>query len=82
MPMKYRVAATALAVALSAGASNAQTAYLGTGGAPTGEGSNYHEGYGPAMQDALNPLLTAMLYSELELRPSYGTGVNIKSCAE
>lgn len=81
MPLFNRVAVAALAIALGAGASHAQVAYLGTGGAPTGEGSNYHEGYGPAIEDAINPLLTAMLYPELELRPSEGTGANIKTCA-
>ena len=69
------------AILLFLGTANAQVAYLGTGGAPTGEGSNYYEGYGPALEDALNPLLTAMLYPELELRPSNGTGANIKTCA-
>ncbi len=68
-------------IGLGLGPAQAQVAYLGTGGAPTGEGSNYHEGYGPAVADALNPLLTALLYPELELRPSYGTGANIETCA-
>jgi len=81
MRNSFCLAAGALAAALVAGAAQAQVAYLGTGGAPTGKGSNYYEGYGPAIQDALNPLLTALLYPELELRPSNGTGANIAACA-
>lgn len=81
MRKTFCLVAGALAVALMSGGVQAQVAYLGTGGAPTGEGSNYHQGYGPAIQDALNPLLTALLYPELELRPSNGTGANIEACA-
>jgi hypothetical protein len=81
MSLCARVMMSTVAIWFFIGTANAQVAYLGTGGAPTGEGSNYHEGYGPALEDALNPLLTAMLYPELELRPSNGTGANIKTCA-
>lgn len=60
----------------------AAEAHLGTGGAPDGAGSIYHQGYALPIQDLLNQELRMMLYADLELMPSAGSGANIATCAE
>lgn len=62
-------------------AAHAADAYLGTGGAPDGSGSIYHQGYALPIAETLDEALRMMLYDSLTLRPSAGSGANIAACA-
>jgi len=73
------VAATALALAASA-VSAQQTIKIFTGGAPSGEGSAYHEGIGQGVLDVLEPIAKEFGY-EVELVPSNGSVDNANRLA-
>lgn len=74
------LAAALMSAPLTPGALAAD-AYLGTGGAPDGSGSIYHQGYALPIAETLDQALRMMLYDTLSLRPSAGSGANITACA-
>lgn len=75
------LATTAIALALSTAAHAQQTIRVYTGGAPTGEGSSYHQGIGQGILDVLEPIAKEYGY-EVELVPSNGSVDNANRLAE
>jgi len=77
--MKTTFAAIAAALALP-GAALATDIVIYTGGAPTGEGSTYHEGIGKGLQEVLEELSEPYGY-EVRRVPSGGAVANAEACA-
>lgn len=80
--MIRNTALTAIALFAFATAASAQTQVIKvfTGGAPTGEGSAYHEGIGQGVLDVLEPIADELGY-EVELVPSNGSVDNANRLA-
>ncbi|MEM0906722.1 MAG: hypothetical protein AAGJ94_05105 [Pseudomonadota bacterium] len=78
--MKRMLAAAAL-LALGVSASQATEILIYTGGAPTGEGSTYHNGMGKAVEEQLRDLARPYGY-EVRRVPSGGAVANANACAD
>ncbi len=73
MRATHALLAAAAALALTASAATAQSVIkVYTGGAPTGEGSAYHEGIGQGVLDVLEPIAKEYGY-EVKLVPTNGS---------
>jgi len=79
MSMKSSLLAAILAAALP-GAALATDIVIYTGGAPTGEGSTYHEGMGVGLQELLEEMSEPYGYTVRRV-PSGGAVANAEACA-
>lgn len=75
-----KILLTATAMIAMAGAAAADSITIYTGGAPTGEGSAYHEGIGQGVADFLEPIADR-LGMEIKLVPTKGAVDNAKRLA-
>ncbi|MEM7694771.1 MAG: hypothetical protein AAF318_09990 [Pseudomonadota bacterium] len=75
-----RLLAVATVLAASMGAAQATEIVIYTGGAPTGEGSTYHNGMGKAVEEQLRELARPFGY-EVRRIPSGGAVANANACA-
>lgn len=76
-----RFLAVAAALAASMAAAQATEIVIYTGGAPTGEGSTYHNGMGKAVEEQLRELARPYGY-EVRRVPSGGAVANANACAQ
>ncbi len=76
-----RSAALALALAAIAAPASATDIVIYTGGAPTGEGSTYHNGMGQGLKEVLEELSEQYGYTVRRI-PSGGAVANANACAE
>jgi len=76
-----RTLAIAAIVASTTAAAGATDIVIYTGGAPTGEGSTYHNGMGLAVQEQLEKLAEPYGYDVRRI-PSGGAVANARACAE
>lgn len=76
-----RILAVAAVLAASVSASQATEIVIYTGGAPTGEGSTYHNGMGQAVEEQLRELARPYGY-EVRRVPSGGAVANANACAD
>jgi hypothetical protein len=75
-----RILAVATVLAAATGAAGATEILIHTGGAPTGEGSTYHNGMGVAVEEQLEELAEPFGY-EVRRVPSGGAVANANACA-
>jgi len=75
-----RILAVAAVLAATVSASEATEIVIYTGGAPTGEGSTYHNGMGKAVEEQLRDLARPYGY-EVRRIPSGGAVANANACA-
>lgn len=68
-------------LAFSAGMTFAQEVVIHTGGAPSGEGSTYHEGMGQAVEEVLDDVGERFGYDARRI-PSGGAVANAAACAD
>lgn len=74
---------TSAAVICVAGSAMAQSVVIHTGGAPSGEGSTYHNGMGKAVEEVLSEIAgEGMGYENIYRKPSGGAVANANNCAE
>ncbi len=76
-----RILAVAALLAASVTTSQATDIVIFTGGAPTGEGSTYHNGMGKAVEEQLRDLARPYGY-EVRRVPSGGAVANANACAD
>jgi hypothetical protein len=81
MAAQYKLAALGLALAVLAAPAGATDIVIYTGGAPTGEGSTYHNGMGQGLQEVLEELSEPYGYTVRRI-PSGGAVANANACAE
>ncbi|MEL6979361.1 MAG: hypothetical protein AAGM38_11885 [Pseudomonadota bacterium] len=71
----------AAAVVLACGSAQASEIVIYTGGAPTGEGSTYHQGMGKAVEEQLEKIAKPYGYKVRRI-PSNGAVANAEACAK
>lgn len=81
MDFRMTFAAVGFAVASAAGTAGATDIVIYTGGAPTGEGSTYHNGMGQGIKEVLEELSEPYGYNVRRV-PSGGAVANAKACAQ
>jgi len=81
MTSRSSLAALALAAFALAAPAGATDIVIYTGGAPTGEGSTYHNGMGQGLQEVLEELAEPYGYTVRRV-PSGGAVANAEACAE
>ena len=80
MLVKHSALAAVVAATMMVGAANATEILIYTGGAPTGEGSTYHNGMGKAVEELLLEIAKPYGY-DVRRVPSAGAVANADACA-
>lgn len=81
MKLGASLIALGVAVFVSTGAAGATEVLIHTGGAPTGEGSTYHNGMGKGVQELLEEIAKPYGY-DVRRVPSNGAVANAEACAK
>ncbi|MEL6219288.1 MAG: hypothetical protein AAFR79_12620 [Pseudomonadota bacterium] len=81
MALRMTFAAIGFAVASAAAPAGATDIVIYTGGAPTGEGSTYHNGMGQGLKEVLEDLSEPYGYTVRRV-PSGGAVANARACAQ